>query len=119
MREGRRIAITASPTDVYAPYLTRALGFEAVVGSTLEVDANGVYTGRVTTHMEGASKARVVRDTEVKGQTVGYGDTHYDLPLLESVDTPIAVHPDAKLSAHAQRKKWTIYASPVIQRQIL
>jgi len=37
-----------------------------------------------------------------------YSDSINDLPLLELVDTPIAVTPDDKLRAHAQASNWQI-----------
>ncbi|HCH32081.1 MAG TPA: HAD-IB family hydrolase [Oceanospirillaceae bacterium] len=37
-----------------------------------------------------------------------YSDSHNDLPLLELVDEPIAVDPDAQLEAHALAKGWPV-----------
>jgi len=37
-----------------------------------------------------------------------YSDSINDLPLLELVDTPVAVTPDDKLRAHAQKLNWQI-----------
>ena len=37
-----------------------------------------------------------------------YSDSHNDLPLLEQVDHPVAVDPDAKLQSHAHRLGWPI-----------
>ena len=37
-----------------------------------------------------------------------YSDSHNDLPLLETVDHPIAVDPDEKLAAIAQQNGWEI-----------
>lgn len=37
-----------------------------------------------------------------------YSDSASDLPLLEAVTDPIAVRPDAKLLAHAQRAGWRV-----------
>ena len=37
-----------------------------------------------------------------------YSDSHNDLPLLELVDEPIAVDPDAQLEARAIAKGWPV-----------
>jgi len=37
-----------------------------------------------------------------------YSDSHNDLPLLEQVDTPIAVDPDDKLAEVARQRDWKI-----------
>ncbi|HET9651238.1 MAG TPA: HAD family hydrolase [Usitatibacter sp.] len=37
-----------------------------------------------------------------------YSDSLNDLPLLERVDNPVAVNPDARLRAEAQRRGWDI-----------
>ena len=42
------------------------------------------------------------------GNSWFYSDSHNDLPLLNLVDNPVAVDPDAKLVAHAQAQGWPI-----------
>ena len=37
-----------------------------------------------------------------------YSDSHNDLPLLETVDSPVAVAPDPALAAHAEARDWPI-----------
>ena len=37
-----------------------------------------------------------------------YSDSHNDLPLLEKVDHPIAVDPDATLDSIARARNWRI-----------
>jgi HAD superfamily hydrolase (TIGR01490 family) len=41
-------------------------------------------------------------------ETWFYSDSHNDLPLLESVDHPIAVNPDTQLSRLAQQRGWPV-----------
>lgn len=41
-------------------------------------------------------------------KTIFYSDSFHDVLLLEAVDMPIAVNPDDRLRAHAQRKGWKI-----------
>ena len=37
-----------------------------------------------------------------------YSDSHNDLPLLERVNHPVAVDPDPRLRAEAERRGWTL-----------
>ena len=38
--------------------------------------------------------------------STGYSDSINDLPLLEAVNTPVAVHADARLAAIAAERGW-------------
>ena len=38
-----------------------------------------------------------------------YSDSHNDLPLLELVDTPIAVNSDKILTSVAEEKGWQVF----------
>jgi phosphoserine phosphatase len=40
--------------------------------------------------------------------SVFYSDSLNDLPLLETVGTPVAVDPDPTLLAHAQKHGWSV-----------
>ena len=52
---------------------------------------------------------KVVRDLELEWrQVTAYGDSYYDLPLLEAVGEPVAVRPDAKLRRVAIERNWEI-----------
>lgn len=46
-------------------------------------------------------------NTNLQGSTF-YSDSHNDLPLLEMVDTPVAVDPDDKLATVAHERGWDI-----------
>jgi phosphoserine phosphatase len=39
---------------------------------------------------------------------VFYSDSHNDLPLLQTVDKPVAVDPDERLKSEALRNGWDI-----------
>ncbi len=47
------------------------------------------------------------RDVSLDGSWF-YSDSHNDLPLLEQVDNPVAVHPDDKLHAIARARDWPV-----------
>ena len=47
------------------------------------------------------------RNTTLEGAWF-YSDSHNDLPLLELVDNPVAVDPDATLRARATQRAWPV-----------
>ena len=42
------------------------------------------------------------------GQSHAYGDSHWDLPLLEAVGRPAAVNPDRRLLSAARARGWPV-----------
>ena len=111
---GDVVAIVTSATPYAAEPLARELGIEHVVCTRLEVDAEGLFTGRLVQPMcYGPGKIeRTQRIAESEGFELGaatfYSDSITDLPLLERVKTPIAVNPDARLRRIARRRSWPI-----------
>lgn len=72
-----------------------------------------MFTGVVTELDLIADKAKVVdRVLEKEGLSregsIGVGDTEGDIPLLESVETPICFNPNMTLYQYAQKKKWPV-----------
>jgi fatty acyl-CoA reductase len=41
-------------------------------------------------------------------RSFAYGDTKWDIPVLDLVGNPAAVYPDVGLKAYAQSKNWKI-----------
>ncbi|MFG6139418.1 HAD family hydrolase [Halomonas sp. B23F22_10] len=108
-RQGHRtLIISASTAQLVAP-LARRLGCDAALATELEV-VDGRYTGR-------AQGTRTFRDGKLRAlgewlegaavrESWGYSDSRNDLPLLEAVDRPHAIHPDATLAAVARQRGW-------------
>ena len=46
-------------------------------------------------------------DRNLEGRHL-YSDSHNDLPLLETVESPVALAPDPALAAHAEARDWPI-----------
>ena len=102
----------------YEPFLApvqEALGFDAVIGTRVEV-ARGRVTGRVIGDtVTGAEKVRRImamaqdadRPIDLK-RSVAYADTERDLDLLQIVGHPVAVWPNERLAQIARRAKWPI-----------
>lgn len=106
------IIITATSDFVTAPIAER-LGVATLIATQAEF-IDGAYTGKLSgtpCYQEG-KVARLNQWLDNHGKkfedSLFYSDSINDLPLLELVDTPIAVTPDNKLRARAQQSNWQI-----------
>lgn len=106
------LIITATNRFITAPIAER-LGVDYLIAVNPEVE-NGRYTGRVSgipSYREGKI-TRLHEWLEDKDFTLDgawfYSDSHNDLPLLEEVDHPVAVDPDATLRQVAEERQWRI-----------
>jgi HAD superfamily hydrolase (TIGR01490 family) len=110
---GDFIAVVTGTTPYAAMPLARELGIEHVIATHLEVE-EGRFTGRVMQPMS-YGPGKVVL-TEALGRehdfsldsATFYSDSITDLPLLERVETAVAVNPDARLRRIANQRKWRI-----------
>lgn len=111
------VIITATNRFVTAPIATE-FGIENLLATEPEVNADGEFTGKtVGTPCFQAGKIERLRhwlqeqkldwQRSLQGSTF-YSDSYNDLPLLETVDFPVAVNPDERLRAHATSKGWPI-----------
>ncbi|MGP8291701.1 HAD family hydrolase [Vreelandella zhanjiangensis] len=106
------LIITATNRFITAPIAER-LGVDYLIAVNPEIE-NGRYTGRVSgvpSYREGKI-TRLHEWLEDKDFTLDgawfYSDSHNDLPLLEEVDHPVAVDPDATLRRVAEERQWRI-----------
>lgn len=106
------IIITATNDFVTRPIATR-LGVETLIATQAE-KINGQFTGQVagTPCFQSGKVTRLNQWLKSNGKVFKdsyfYSDSINDLPLLELVDTPIAVTPDDRLRAHAEILHWQI-----------
>ena len=104
------------PAGVWSNALPRdsTSAYSAVVASELEVDAQGLFTGRFVEPLcLGNGKiVRARRFAEEHGFTLAeaafYTDSYTDLPLLEVVAEPVIVNPDPRLERLAKKRGWRI-----------
>ncbi|WLE98333.1 MAG: HAD family hydrolase [Candidatus Electrothrix communis] len=104
------IVITATNSFITGP-IVRAFGIEHLLATEPKV-----VNDRYTTEIDGIpcfheGKVQRLENwlAEKKMSLQGscfYSDSINDLPLLEKVDTPVAVDPDKKLAALARQKGW-------------
>jgi HAD superfamily hydrolase (TIGR01490 family) len=111
---GRPVYIATASTQDSAEMIAHVLGFDGAVGSVLEVDDDGAYTGRFDGPMayrEGkAARLREVAEREGidLAQSWAYSDSESDLPMLRAVGHPVAVNPDGPLLRIARQEDWDV-----------
>lgn len=108
----RPLIVTATNAFVTAPIAER-LGIRDLIATEPEL-RDGRYTGAVAgipAFGEGKVQ-RVHQWLREHGESLAgshfYSDSINDLPLLESVDYPTAVDPDARLHALAREREWRV-----------
>lgn len=113
--EGALTAIVTATNRFITEPIARELGVPHLLATDIE-EIDGVFTGKprgTPTFREGKIK-RVDEWLGSMGHQLGdfeswfYSDSLNDLPLLERVNHPVAVDPDATLRAHAQERGWPI-----------
>lgn len=109
------LIITATNEFVTRP-IAQALGVPELLALELERGPDGWYTGEIAgeaTMREGKVR-RMARWLAERGlawdavESTFYSDSTNDLPLLETVNHPVATNPDARLRAIAQERGWPI-----------
>lgn len=111
---GDLLAIVTGATKYAAGPLARRLDIPHVVASELEVDQDGIFTGRFVAPLC-LGDGKIVRARELAQQhgftladATFYSDSYTDLPLLEAVREPIVVNPDPRLRRLAKKRGWRI-----------
>jgi len=106
------VVITATNRFVTAPIVAR-LGIDTLLATECEV-IDGRYSGR-TTDIPCFREGKVTRLNRWLEEnhfnlddSYFYSDSLNDLPLLEQVAHPVAVDPDPKLRAEAERRGWPV-----------
>ncbi|MFA6015732.1 MAG: HAD family hydrolase [Gallionellaceae bacterium] len=109
------VIITATNRFVTEP-IAREFGVKHLIATNPE-EIDGEFTGRV----EGIPSFREGKITRLESwlserdqgwssfaESTFYSDSLNDLPLLEKVNKPVAVDPDATLRAYAQQHGWPV-----------
>ena len=106
------LVITSTIEFITAP-IVQSLGISTLIAPDPEI-SNNRYTGNIV-GIPSFGEGKVTRlmqwlegrDLRLDGSSF-YSDSHNDLPLLRLVDHPVAVDPDNKLKAEAERMQWRI-----------
>jgi HAD superfamily hydrolase (TIGR01490 family) len=114
---GHTLVLTTAANRFITEPTVAALGLPHLIATEVEVAADGRFSGRVSgePNMRQGKVARLHAWLAAQGQTplaqrpsVFYSDSINDLPLLSAVQQPVAVDPDARLAAEAQRRGWAV-----------
>lgn len=113
-REGDRLVMLTSSSNLLAELAAAELRFDAVLCNTLEVGDDGKHTGRISGRVcfgEGKlvhARAESERAGLPLERATFYTDSFADLPVMEVVGTAVAVNPDPRLRRHAARRGWSV-----------
>ena len=110
---GHTLMIITSTNHFITAPIAEELGIEHILATDPEI-VDDYFTGKIkgTPCYREGKVTRLHEWLKSTGNNLSdswfYSDSHNDLPLLELVTHPVAVDPDATLSAHAIAKGWTI-----------
>jgi HAD superfamily hydrolase (TIGR01490 family) len=112
--EGHQVILVSGAFEELLACIGERLGVQHVVGTRLEL-RNGRYSGRVTKPCFGPDKVTLLTELLAKrglevdlSQSFAYGDSIFDVPVLELVGNPVAVYPDTQLWDYASQRGWQI-----------
>lgn len=112
-RRGDAILIITATNSFVTQPIAEAFGISELIATEPE-RIDGAYTGKIL-GTPCFQEGKVIRLRQwldqhalsLDGSTF-YSDSHNDIPLLESVERPVAVDPDKKLLEHAQNRQWKV-----------
>jgi len=113
-----QLLLASATNKVLVDLIAKRLEFPNVI-ATIPEQINGTFTGKILEPSAlGEGKLLRVKEWMDKNGykdfsgTTFYSDSINDLPLLESVDKPIAVNPDEKLREISINNSWEIVDLP-------
>jgi|TARA_B110000116_G_scaffold117296_1_gene101767 HAD superfamily hydrolase (TIGR01490 family) len=113
-----QLLLASATNKVLVDLIAKRLEFPNVI-ATIPEQVNGMFTGKILEPSAlGEGKLSRVKEWMVKNGykdfsgTTFYSDSINDLPLLESVEKPIAVNPDDKLREISINNSWEIVDLP-------
>lgn len=121
---GRPVFICTAASQGTAAMLAHVLGFDGGLGTQLEEDAEGRYTGRLAGPFNyGEGKPVRMRETAAErsidlAESFAYSDSASDLPMLRAVGHPVAVNPDAELGRLAREEGWETLRFETLGRRV-
>lgn len=111
---GEKLVLLTSSSDYLSELVAEELRLDAVLCNRFEVDAAGVHTGRPLGEVcfgEGKrlhAEAYASRAGVALSACAFYTDSYSDLPVMQVVGRPVAVHPDHRLRREALRRGWPV-----------
>ncbi len=108
---GHQVVIVSGGYQPMLEAFARRIGGASALGTPFEM-VGGKATGKLAAPLNvGEEKVHTLQKM-LNGQTLdmAYGDTLDDLPMLMMSQTPVAAHPNPRLTRLAQEKGWRILA---------
>ena len=113
---GRRdsLVLLTSSSVYLSELVATELKLDDVLCTRFEVNAEGIYTGRVSGALCFGEGKRVQAESFARksnvalGECAFYTDSYADLPVLKAVGRPVAVNPDRRLRREATRRGWEV-----------
>ena len=112
--EGHLLVLISGSVRYLLEPVVRDLEFDHLLCTDLEVDKNGLMTGKpaglvcVDRHKKTLT-LKLAQQLELDlDKSYAYGNHHSDLPLLETVGHPHAVEPNSILEKIAHQRSWPI-----------
>jgi HAD superfamily hydrolase (TIGR01490 family) len=111
---GEKVVLLTASSNYLAELVSQELRLDGFLCNRFEVDARGLHTGLpLGTLCFGAGKRALAeafaREASVSLEACAfYTDSFSDLPVLQVVGRPVAVHPDRRLRRHARKQGWEI-----------
>ena len=106
---GYKIAILSGGFTFFGEYLQRKFNIDYMYANQLEVDENGILTGRyVGDIVDGKRKAELLKliaqvEKVDLAQTIAVGDGANDLPMISEAGLGIAFHAKPRVVANAKQ----------------
>jgi HAD superfamily hydrolase (TIGR01490 family) len=112
---GDAIVLLSGTLQPIAEAIAARLGADEAIGSLCAEQDGRLRAAPPLRHPFGVEKTTLLggicRDRGMTAEAVAaYGDSRWDLALLERVGTPVAVRPDRELRASAEARGWEVLA---------
>lgn len=114
---GDELLVISSTNEFIITPICHLFGIENIIGTQLEVGADGHYTGAYigTPSLKEGKITRLNEWLAKRGESFAsygkiyfYSDSKNDLPLLRIVSDPVAVNPDEELQKEATANGWPV-----------
>jgi HAD superfamily hydrolase (TIGR01490 family) len=109
---GRATFIVSAAGNGVVESLAAVLGMDGGIGTSYEVDGEGIFTGRFEgPFVYGPGKVEAMERFATEHgidltASYAYSDSLSDLPMLRAVGHPVAVNPDPPLAEIAREEGW-------------
>lgn len=110
--QGHITVLVTGSIDYYLKPVKEALGIDHLLCTYLEVDTNGLLTGRsrgpICVGEEKVTLANQLAESQDidLSRSYAYGNSELDIPMLHLVGHPVVVNPTPKLARHAHKHNW-------------